>query len=388
MKFLRAFLKWFLVLLVLLNAAILFSGKAYLYKGMADTYLKGRTGPSIDEYAIFDNNIVETGTPEKWSTAKDYNTKKIPDSLRKHFEEMKTAAFLVIQNDSIRYEEYWDGFSDTSHTNSWSMAKTIVSLLIGIAIDEGKIKSMDQPVSDFIPELKEGLNGKMTVRHLLSMSSGMSYDEHYKDPFSYTAEALYGNNLVKLTMKYHVMREPGKVFEYRSGNTVLLGMILKKATGMTVSRYASEKLWKKIGAEHPAFWCMDHAGGIEKTYCCFNSNARDFARIGKLGLDSGRWNGKQLVSEKYFLESIRPADLVESDGTRNQRYGLSWWIIPNYNGHSVFYARGILGQYVVVIPDKKMIIVRLGRKRELDRGTGYPADLGWYIDAGLQLCNR
>ena len=162
--------------------------------------------------------------------------------------------------------------------------------------------------------------------------------------------------------------------------------MLSKATGMSVSDYASEKLWQPIEAEHDAFWSVDHKDGDEKAYCCFNSNARDFAHIGKLYLDSGKWRGKQVVPEKYVLESLQPAPTLEKDGnSKNNRYGYSWWLLPNYKGHTVFYARGVLGQYIIMIPDLKMIVVRLGKKRELTSVNGHPTDFYWYMDAALEM---
>ena len=405
-KFLKGFLKWLLILLVILNILILISGKTYLYKGFANTYLKGRVTGGIDEYKIFDNRTVKIGVAHEWAIGKDYNTTKVSSQYLGNMERLKTIAYLVIKNDSIRHEEYWGGYSDTSHTSSFSMAKTFISILIGIAVDEGKIKSIDQPVGDFLPEFREGNKSKILIRHLLTMSSGIAFDESYVNPIGFAAEAYYGSDLRKLVFKYDTGKEPGKYFEYLSGNTQLLGFVLSKATGMSVSDYASEKLWKPVEAEHDAYWSLDHKDGDEKAYCCFNSNARDFARIGKLYLDSGRWNGKQVVPQKYVLESVQPAPTIDKDiNAPNIRYGYSWWLLPNYlpacppydfgrragqagKGHNIFYARGILGQYIIMIADLKMIVVRLGKKRELTAINGHPTDLYWYIDAALEMYNN
>lgn len=387
LKIVKVFFKWLLILLVILNILILVSGKTYLYKGFANTYMKGRISADIDEYVIFDNRIVKAGTTDKWALGKDYNTKKIPSQYLGDMERMKTIAYLTIKDDSIRHEEYWDGYSDTSHTSSFSMAKTFISILVGIAIEEGKIKSLDQPVSDFLPEYKEGNKSKISIRHLVTMSSGINFDESYINPIGFAAEAYYGDDLRKLIFKYDAEKEPGKYFEYLSGNTQLLGFVLSKATGMSVSEYASQKLWKPVEAEHDAFWSLDHKDGDEKAYCCFNSNARDFARIGKLFLDSGRWDTTQVVPENYVLESIQPAPTMDGD-EKNNRYGYSWWLMPNYKGHNIFYARGILGQYIIMIPEEKIIIVRLGKMRELTNVNNHPTDLYWYIDAALEMCEK
>jgi CubicO group peptidase (beta-lactamase class C family) len=365
---------------------IVVSGKSYLYKGVANTYLKGRTGVDINDYLVFENRTIKVGETKEWPLGADYNRSKIPSKYISDVEKFKTIAYLVIKDDSIRYEEYWDGYSDTSHTSSFSMAKTFISILVGIAVDEGKIKSIDQPVGDFLPEYKDGDKSKVTIRHLLTMSSGINFTEDYKNPFSFPAEAYYGTDLRKLVYKYDATQEPGKYFDYLSGNTLLLCFALSKATGMSVSDYASEKLWKPIQAEYDAYWSLDRRDGDEKAYCCFNSNVRDFARIGKVYLDSGRWNGKQIVPEKYVFESIQPAPVIDRDfNLKNNRYGYSWWLLPGYKGHNIFYARGILGQYIIMIPDLDMIVVRLGKERAKEQINGHPVDLYQFIDAALEM---
>lgn len=388
MKILKKIGKWFLIILVILNLAIIVSGRTYLYKGIANTYLKGRSGPSITEYEIFDNREVKAGAEQKWHHAGNYNSQKIPDTLVHHFAEMQTAAFVVVKNDSLVHEQYWDSFGPDSRSNSFSMAKTFVSMLIGIAIDEGKIKSVDQPVGDFLPEFKEGDNAKLTIKHLLTMSSGINFDENYVSPFAYPAQAYYGSDLRKLTYGYKVSEASGKVFKYLSGNSELLAFILQKATGKTLSEYMSEKLWIPLGAKNTALWSLDSKDGVEKAYCCFNSNAPDFARLGQLYLDSGKWNGRQIISADYVAKSIVPAELNDENGKKIDNYGYAWWIVPNYKGHYIFYARGILGQYIICIPDRKMVVVRLGSKREKRHGDDHPADLFYYIDAALEMYGK
>jgi len=388
MKTLKKIGKWFLIILVILNVAILVSGKTYIYKGIANTYLKGRSGPGIDEYGIFDNREVKAGTEQKWHSSKNYNGKTIPTELEPHFTELGTVAFVVIKNDSLLHEQYWDGYGADSRSNSFSMAKSFVSILVGMAIDEGKIKSIDQPVSDFLPEFREGDNAKLTIKHLLTMSSGINFDENYVNPLAYPAAAYYGSDLKKLTYGYKVTEEPGKTFKYLSGNSELLAFILEKATGKTLSDYMSEKLWKPLGAKNTALWSLDKENGTEKAYCCFNSNALDFARIGELYLDSGKWNGVQVINPEYVANSIVPAGLLDINGAKADNYGYAWWLIPDYKGHYVFYARGILGQYILCIPDQKMVVVRLGKKREKPKGTEHPDDVFYYLDAALQMYGK
>ena len=204
MRVIKKIGKWLLIVLITLNVVILISGKSYLYKGIYNTYVKGRSGPSVDEYTIFENREVKAGTEQPWAYASDYNKAQIPENLLSAMESYQTISFLVIQNDSVRFEKYWDNYSSSSITNSFSMAKTFVGILVGIAIDEGKIKSLDQPVGDFLPEFKEGDNAKLTIRHLITMSTGINFDENYVNPLAYPAAAYYGGDLRKLTMNYKV----------------------------------------------------------------------------------------------------------------------------------------------------------------------------------------
>lgn len=387
MNVLKKIGKWLLIIFVVLNLAIIVFGRTYLYKGIANTYLKGRSGPSLTEYQIFDNREVKAGNYQKWPLSVSYNSKKLSEPRQQEFSELQSVAFVVVKNDSLAHEQYWDGFGEDSYSNSFSMAKTFVSILVGMAIDEGKIKSVDQPVGDFLPEFKEGENSKLTVKHLLTMSSGINFDEDYVSPFAYPAQAYYGSDLKKLTYGYKVTSEPGKEFIYLSGNTELLSFILEKVTGKTISEYASEKLWKPLGAKNSAFWSLDQKDGEEKSYCCFNSNAPDFARIGKLYLDSGKWNNRQLISAQYVIHSTEPADLLSGE-KKNDEYGYAWWLIPDYKGHRIFYARGILGQYIICIPDKKMVVVRLGSKRKVSEKSAHPLDVYLYIDAALDMYGK
>lgn len=384
MKFIRGFFKWFIITIIALNAIIIVSGNTHIYKGLQHTYLKGRSGPSSTEYTIFENNEIKASKEKPWALAKHYNKIELSEVARKELETFKSLAFLVIKNDSILYEEYWDEGAKGSITNSFSMAKTFVSVLVGIAIGDGKIKNEDQAVGDFLPAFKEGNNAKLTIKHLLTMSSGIDFDEDYISPFAYPAKAYYGTDIRTLTMKYKLTEEPGKVFKYLSGNTELLAFVLEKATGKSISAYASEKLWMPIGAAHSAYWSLDKKDGVEKAYCCFNSNARDFARIGALYMHGGNWHGQQIVPQDYVNNSIIPAKLLDEENKPNDRYGYSWWML-DYKGMHIYYARGILGQYVVAIPDKNILMVRLGHKRSKEKINDHPKDLYTYIDAALDV---
>lgn len=283
--------------------------------------------PKIDQYPIFENRIVKAGDPSPWQQAKAYNTCSIPDKYLPVFNNLGTVAYVVIQDSTLLFEQYWEDYSPESHSNSFSMAKSIVSLAVGCAIDDGMIQDVDQPVSDFFPEFG-GYNGKpLTIRHLLTMSAGVDFQEAYSSPFSPTTQLYYGDDLRKIAFGMKEIAEPGINFIYQSGVTQLLAFLVEKATGENISSYVSRKLWTPLQAEENALWSLDKKEGMEKGYCCFNSNARDFARFGQLILNNGYWNGKQLISESYLKEATTPDTtlLFTEYNETNHCYGFQFW---------------------------------------------------------------
>jgi CubicO group peptidase (beta-lactamase class C family) len=333
----------------------------------------------IDDYTLFENRTIKSGQAQPWQKAKVASQLKINSEALAEFDDYQTIAYLIIKDNKIIFEKYWDGYGPESLTNSFSMAKSIVSLLIGAAIDDGVIKNINQPVSDFIDEYKTDENAKLTIKDVITMSSGLNWDESYGSLFSTTTDAYYGTNIKRLIYSLKVIETPGKKFKYLSGNPQLLAMVLEKATGKTISEYASKKFWKPMGAEHDALWCLDKKDGVEKAYCCFNSNARDFARWGQLVLNNGVWNNDTLVSPQYVKNAVTPAlYLTDETGNNIDYYGYQWWII-NIGDDKIPYMRGILGQYVFVIPYENAVVVRLGRKRSKNYTNHHPDDTYLYL---------
>jgi CubicO group peptidase (beta-lactamase class C family) len=376
--------KYLVIIFVLINLLIVLSGKLWIYKGIAITYLKGHTSSYIDDFVYFPANTIKAGKHQEWLISKNYNQAKLPEFINVVNTELETVAFMVIKNDSIQYEEYWHGYSADSMSNSFSMAKSWVSTLIGVAIKEGKIKTIDQRVCDFLPEFCIDGNSKITIKNLLTMSSGLNWEEDYHNPIGQTAQAYYGDDLKGLIVNLKSVEEPGKVFRYHSSCTQILTFILEKATGQTISEYASEKLWQPLGAKHPALWNTDTPNGDEKGFCCINSNARDFARLGKLYLNFGNWNGIQLLDSSYVKDATSAASLLDEKGAPNTNYGYQFWLAER-DGLAVYYTRGLWGQYVICIPEKNMIIVRLGRKDGNNLEDGHNDDFYAFIDAALEM---
>jgi len=357
--------------------------------------------PKISQFTIFENRVVKAEDPHPWEFAADVDKKQIPPEFEEDFKKYETVAFVVIQHNKIILEQYWENYSPLSSSNSFSMSKSIVSLLIGCAIDDGVIKNVDQPVSDFLPEWTS-YNGKvLTIKDLLTMSAGVEWDESHSSLFSKTTEAYYGKDLWRLTLTEKIVEKPGVRFNYQSGVTQILAFILQKATGKTIADYASEKIWTPIQAEEDALWSLDHKDGMEKAYCCFNSNARDFARLGQLVLNKGQWDGKQVVDSNYIKAATTPATWLQftrrlrpdETGTPAPKpctiYGYQFWLV-NYKGLKIPYMRGILGQYIFVIPDLDAVVVRLGKKRDKDYivEQNYTKDMDVWLNAGLEVINR
>ncbi len=340
---------------------------------------------NIDDYKIFENRIVNSTKPVPWEHDSLYNLQQIRPTYLTVLDSFGTTAFIVIHNNKLLHEQYWDGTSDTTRSNSFSAAKSIISLLIGCLLDEGKIRSVDQAITDFLPGFRNVNGFTLRIKDLLTMSSGIAWEEGYSSLFSVSTEAYYGRNLRELVTGLKVTSEPGRIFNYQSCNTQLLALIIEKASGKTVSDYASEKLWQPLGAEHPALWSVDRADGVEKAYCCFNSTATDFARIGQMVLDSGQFNKRQLVSKAYIKEATTPASWLKgADSKQVYYYGYQFWILT-HKGYEVSYARGILGQYIFIIPSLNTVVVRLGTDRSKKTLRHAPAEAYSYLDAAFEL---
>ncbi|SHF69384.1 CubicO group peptidase, beta-lactamase class C family [Salegentibacter echinorum] len=378
----KRFLKIIGTIILVLSIAILILiifDFGYIFRGMQVTYFQGHKTAYIDDYPNFKNRKIESkATAKKWPEHSEYNSENATQELSALNEELETAAFLIIKNDSIWFEKYYQEYNAASKTNSFSMAKSIVSALLGKAIKDGHITSLEQPVSDFYPQY----NSALKVGDLASMSSGLNWNENYYNPFGMTARAYFDENIRELVLRLKVTEIPGESFKYLSGNTILLGMVIEKASGMNLSEYLSESFWKPLNMQHDALWQLDsEKSGMEKAYCCIASNARDFARFGKLFKNNGKWEGKQILTNDFVKTATSPR-FEESP-----QYGYGFWL-SDYKDKDIFYMRGIRGQYVIVIPEDDLIIVRLGEnliKKEEDEK--HAPDFYKYIDETYKMLN-
>ena len=368
--------------LVVLFGLLYVSRYKYLLTAISTIYLKGHTTAYLSDYKNFENRVLDPSeNPQPWPLHSRLNTVSLNEVQEQINLDNQTAAFLVIKNDSLFFEKYYDGYSQDSKSNAFSMAKSYVSALLGKAIMDGYIKSLDQAVKDFIPELKGAYADEVTVGDLASMASGQRWDEAYYSPVSLTTAAYFVEDLEKLILDQPIDQAPGKSYIYKSGTTQLLAMVIVKATGKNLTDYLYESFWNPMGAEHQALWQLDsEENGMEKAYCCITSNARDFARLSKLYKNHGKWDGKILLDSTFIAKSLTPR--FED----SPQYGYSWWL-KNYKGYKVFMNRGHLGQYVITIPEENLILVRLGHSKGPKGKTADPftPDIYRYMDIALEL---
>ena len=267
----------------------------------------------------------------------------------------------------------------------------MIGLLIGIAIDEGKISSFDALIKDYLPFRMPNDEG-VTIRDVLAMSSDLVWEESGKNPLSDNAEAYYSSDLIKVMKSKGFAKEKTHDFNYKSGNTELLGLILKEATGKYPTEYLEEKVWSKIGTENDLLWSLDQENGMEKAFCCAYATTRDFAKFGQLILNYGKWNGKTIIDSTTLTELITPISEA------SPFYGLQFWIYHDPQ-HPAIYARGILGQYIVAIPSLNVVMVRTGHKRQedqipvtynpkIDYKSNHPGDIPEYYTILMRILEQ
>ncbi|MBX2847374.1 MAG: beta-lactamase family protein [Acidiferrobacterales bacterium] len=342
--------------------ALLVTGHGYILTAVERTYLQGNTTANINDYSAFNTHEIASNQPSELPKAENYNQHALADDTVGHLEKYGTAAFLVVKDGEVFSEHYFNDYHARSKTNSFSMAKTVLTLLIGIAIEDGYIESLNQNLIDFLPEFKDDLlANKATIEQLSLMNSGYEWTEHYYTPFSPTVELLYGHDVEDFLLDGYFSSEPGSYFEYSSASTQLLGIVLKRAleakgNTQTISEYLSEKIWQPMQMNDNALWHTDNSG-MELVFCCINTNARNFAKLGLLMLNNGIWNNQQLIAADFIETMTKP---VGAD-----YYGYSTWLntldVPSY-----YWFSGHLGQYIIVIPDYNMVVVRLGETRDPD----------------------
>ncbi len=383
--------KWGGALVILLLAgalAIQLGGHGYFWRALAATYLQGHATAHIDDATNFAQRAIQAGVHQPWPEDPKKNQKPLDPALLAQLQQYGTAAFVVAHQGAILHEQYFAPYNAESRTNSFSMAKTITTLQVGLAVQQGLISSFDAPITAQLPEYAKDPRGqKATVAQLSAMKSGHDWTENYYLPLNVTTELYFGRDAQDVVLRQGFEREPGSAYEYSSGSTQLLGVFLKRALaakepGLTISEHLSRSLWKPLSMSHEAIYTLDRPeaeGGMERTYCCIFATAKDYARIGQLFLQDGQWQGKTLI-EKAFIERIRKPDLVPF-------YGHSLWMDWQYK-HPFYSLQGHQGQYVIVVPSKQLVVVRVGQfrnKKEKGPNGVIPAEVYRYVDQAVAL---
>ncbi|HET7233997.1 MAG TPA: serine hydrolase [Longimicrobium sp.] len=292
--------------------------------------------------------------------------------LAQHLTAMRAHAFLVIRNDTILYERYAFGHDSARVSNSFSMAKSALSALVGIALSRGEIRSLDDSVGTYVVALRGRAYGSVTLRQLLGMRSGTAWTDArggiLRQAFSTDARIFYTPDLHALLRGVKRVEPAGTRWQYKDTDAEVLGWVLASATHWTVAEYMEMMVWKPIGAEHDGSWLLDHRGGQEKVSTGWNATARDYAKFGRLYLNGGMWNGRQVVPAEWVATS------VGYDGTRAAPEVVTWWGMQHtlYWWHPMvpprgdFYADGSLGQRIWVQPSTRTIIVQLANSNAQD----------------------
>ena len=375
------------VIILVVFAIIVSSRFQYFddFKSMISLVIRSQnTKASIDDYKFFDNvEIKKSNSPIEWPKHNLYNqigSSKTLDSIHKKNE---TVAFLIIKNDSIIKEDYFLGYDENSMTNSYSMSKSIISLLFLKSIEEGTIPSLNSKLIDYFPVFNESNGSNVTLSDLSTMSSGLVWEENYKDLMGITAQSYVTKDLNKLMMGSKFSGISGDKFKYLSGNTQLLAMAIEKANNSTIQELTYKWLWNPMGAKNDALWMIDsEEKNMTKAYCCLSSNAKDFAKVGLVYKNFGKINEQKLIDSSFISMSIKPRF------NSNPIYGYGLWV-GKQNNIDFFSLRGHQGQYVIVIPKEDVIIVRLGKRKS--RGSdlnNHPSDFNLYINESLNILNN
>lgn len=290
-------------------------------------------------------------------------------NIRKFLEDTWTTGIMVIKNDVVLFEEYYRGLTEKSRAISWSMGKSMVSAMVGIAVQEGHIKNLLTPVSDYVPLLRGSGYEGVSLKDVLQMSSGIRFNEDYADFFSDINRMgrtfALGTPMDDFVTSLKSERKPGTYNHYVSMDTQVLGMVLRETTGQTLSHYLEEKIWQKAGMESDAYWLVDSTG-MEMAFGGLNIVLRDYARFGQLFLNNGVYDGQQIIPKKWIEDSVTPdaPHLMPGENPLSSwvmGYGYQWWI-PETSPKKIkndYMAIGVYNQYIYVHPLSRTVVVKL-----------------------------
>ena len=298
----------------------------------------------------------------------DYSGKQ--KTLSDFVKSTKTTSFIIAKNDEIIYEQYANGYNEDSTFTSFSMAKSIVSLLIGKAIENGNIKSVEEPIANYIDEFKDKDIGKTTIEELLLMRSNIAYDEDKPLWFGDDTLTYWHSDLRKLALSHTQLTDEYKGnFHYNNYHPLLLGIILERSVGVSVSEFFEREIWQKVGAEYDASWSLDSKkSGFEKMESGINFRAIDFLKIGSMVLHNGYWNGAQVINGNWLDASTLCQFPINSDeyedsflAGKNIGYRYMWYSLPSEQGGYDIVAWGKSDQILYISPSNNLVILRTGK---------------------------
>lgn len=286
-----------------------------------------------------------------------------PLPLSRFLTETRTTGLLVLHRGKIVSEQYFQAADRHARMTSWSMAKSVVATLVGQALAEGKIRSLDDQVKQYVPALAGKAYGEARIRDLLNMASGVQFDETYDNKFSDINRLFYkvfllGEPIDDAAANYPAEVAPGTRFKYVSTDTQILARVLRAAVGENLSTYSARKLWHPLGVESTILWNLDRPDGVELAYCCLNMPLRDYARLGQLYLQDGRWQGQPLLPKGWVKQATTPdKPWLQPGGPRKDRgYAMQWWVPQGYDQE--FMAQGVWGQMLWVSQKDEVVIVK------------------------------
>ena len=360
----------------------------YLWGGIRETWLRGWENAQIDDLPFRDHvrTLPASSNPQPWPEGPLWGMVELDEAGQAWLEDSKTASFLVIQHDSLVYESYLRGHDETTLTNSFSMVKSITAMAVGLAVQQGLIDEQ-APVSTYLPRFAEGDGASLTVQELLQMRSNIPFGESYKDPFGFQAKAYYRDDNRTLLEPYRVEGDPGTVFHYQGGNTMLLAEILDVVREGNLSQDIANGLWEQMGARHDAFWGLDGdpaEGAVERAFAQYYATTRDYARFGQMLLDTGAWKGQQLLDKGYVTRMITPVNQL-TDEVATTYYGYQIWLGTTDDGLPFSIMEGLRGQMVITVPALDLVVVRTGYTKSEGKKRFLPEDIYTVIDLARSL---
>lgn len=378
--------KYFYTLLLILSVVVLgmiVTDKAYLFKALRVTYLRGNTDVTIDDFKVQATKTIKANNPQAWEKHPKYNQVELSDEVMEYHNKLNSLAFLVVKDSKLLTEMYFNEGGEGHISSVWSITKTYTSILILKAIEDGLIRNIDDPVTKYIPELNFDQQKELTLRHLASMSAGLYWDEWAHEPFALITKLNFYSNLEKFSINdMFAIGEPGEEQHYNSGATQILGLVLERVLDeKSITDYLLEKIWSPLGCEYGGLFILDSKKyANEKAFGGIVATARDVSKLGQLFLNKGEWNGEQILSKSSI-------ELIKKIPYNNKTYAFGIWT-GLYEGDRFYYQSGFRGQFCITFPKHNLVITRLGHETTpRDDIEDYKPDVFAYIKEAIRISN-